>query len=250
MPLSPVAYLLVTHGSRDPRSPWMARQLAERVQYCLQASTAAPLWVETASLELADVPLHQRIQQLGDRLCCHGGTVLQIVPLFLLPGVHVRDDIPAEVAIAQAHLPTLDVQICPYLGSHPHMGQLLQRSFDPRMGSRVLVSHGSRRAGGNAPIEAIAAQLGALPAYWSVAPSLAQQVEQLLSTGTQAIAILPYFLFAGGITDAIAQQVHDLAQRHPTIQFSMAEPLGATAEVAHLVAQLSDRPAPDRYVSC
>jgi sirohydrochlorin cobaltochelatase len=234
MPHVPTAYLLVTHGSRDPRSTWAAQRLAEQVRHHLARVGQHSLWIETATLELAEVPLHQRLQQMGDRLQQMGGGRVRVVPLFLLPGVHVMDDIPAEVA--QARLPGIEVEVLPYLGQHPQMAQILRRSRPDQPGeTRILLAHGSRRPGGNAPIEAIAAQMDAVPAYWSVSPSLADQVELLVRDGASAIAILPYVLFAGGITDAVAQQVAGWQQHYPSIAWHLGAPLADLEAIAAMV---------------
>jgi len=239
------AYLLVSHGSRDPRPQMEMTHLAELVaQQLLQRSgkkaggdrPPSPL-VEAAFLELAQ-PLHQQIQQFAQRALALGYQRLQIVPIFLLPGVHVMEDIPAEVAIAQQILADkIALEICSYLGSYAHLREIwltAPGSLPPQQG-RILLGHGSRRAGGNQPLEAMAAQLEALPAYWSVAPSLTERVHLLIRQGCSQIEILPYFLFAGGTTDAIAQSIQSLEQQLPGILLHWTPPRGATAKLARLV---------------
>ncbi|NEP61366.1 MAG: sirohydrochlorin chelatase, partial [Symploca sp. SIO2G7] len=60
--------------------------------------------VGTATLELAPSPLHEQIQQFANLALRVGCQEVQLLPLFLLPGVHVMEDIPAEAAQAQANL--------------------------------------------------------------------------------------------------------------------------------------------------
>jgi sirohydrochlorin ferrochelatase len=193
--------------------------------------------VNTASLELDSLPLHQTIQQWGEEVLAFGIKELRILPLFLLPGVHVQEDIPREVRLAQQALGgKIRLELSPYLGSNPNLRQLLAGQFShfPTEG-RILLSHGSRRRSGNQPIEAIATHFKALPAYWSVSPSLREQVELLIKQGNLSVAIVPYFLFAGGITEAITQQVQQLRSDFPQIRFLLGEPLGATSELAKLI---------------
>ncbi|HEY9872546.1 MAG TPA: CbiX/SirB N-terminal domain-containing protein, partial [Candidatus Obscuribacterales bacterium] len=118
------AYLLVSHGSRDPRPQVAVEQLAELLKVRLEGVSgvltppkprylAMSLLVETpnsvihkplvgtATLELAPLPLHEQIRQFADRAKSFGCKHLVVLPLFLLPGVHVMEDIPAEVALAQ-----------------------------------------------------------------------------------------------------------------------------------------------------
>ncbi|MCL1468354.1 sirohydrochlorin chelatase [Argonema galeatum] len=254
------AYLLVSHGSRDPRPQVEVERLAESISDklgCLQSNSKTSLaqtgfdqmpdcnglqpLVGTACLELAHLPLHKQIEQFGEYAIAAGFKHLQVIPLFLLPGVHVMVDIPAEVATAQQALGSdLAVEIRPHLGSHPCMARLLANQmiyFDADIW--ILLSHGSRRQGANQPVEALATQLGAIPAYWSVSPKLEFQVKALAMAGHQQIGILPYFLFAGGITDALAQSVEQIKQEFPTVRFHLADAIGSSAELVDLILDLT-----------
>ncbi len=205
--------------------------------------------VGVACLELGEQPLHQQIGQFGDRVVrlrrqgvlTLASNDLQVVPLFLLPGVHVMEDIPAEVQQAQQLLGSdLNIQTCAYLGSHPQLVQLLAAQMTAvQMDAWVLLAHGSRRLAAHNPVEAIAEQLNAVPAYWSVPPDLKSQVMDLVQSGCEQIGILPYFLFAGGLTEAIATQVAELQQKFPHVNFYLADPVGPSAALANLVLDLA-----------
>lgn len=257
------AYLLVTHGSRDPRPQAGAEQLAQLLCQKLRVEMLAktqeltnteiltnssvnlvtvrePL-VGTACLELAPLPLHEQIQQFGKYALAAGFKHIQILPLFLLPGVHVMEDIPAEVTKAREILGSdLTIEVRPYLGFHSQISQLLTSNLNGFTADAwILLSHGSRRQGANYPLEALANQLGALAAYWSIPPSWESQAKTLLIKGKRRIGILPYFLFAGGITDAIAQSVKKIKQEYPAVKFHLAKPLGANSELAELILDLT-----------
>ena len=257
------AYLLVSHGSRDSRHQIALERLAYLVRQQLEIRKALPQpiydhqrhsklegstallskpqlpLVGTASLELAPAPLHQSIRQFA--LQGQGRRLgrLKILPLFLLPGVHVSEDIPNQVALAQQALgEEVILELRPHLGSDPDLSSLLAKQFSQLpAGGRILLSHGSRLKGSNQSPEAIASQLEAVAAYWSVSPSLAEQVEALAAAGKGTIAIVPYFLFAGGITEAIAQKVRQLQLAFPQVKLLLGEPLGATAELANLIVE-------------
>lgn len=264
------AYLLVAHGSRDSRPQLALQKLAELVEVrlghdvnraaikvattegfsgdidgqCITAeslSQVEPLLVKTATLELAPIPLHEQIYQFAAQVLAVGGNRIQVLPLFLLPGVHVMEDIPQEVAVAQRCLGKaviLDQQ--PHLGSHPRLIHLLvNQEAIAESETKILLSHGTRRPSGNQPVERIAKQLGAVVAYWSMQPTLAEQVKGLANAGYQQIGILPYFLFAGGLTDAIAQTVADLQTQFPQLQLKLGEPIGATPQLAELIVELT-----------
>lgn len=254
----PSAYLLVSHGSRDPR-PQIAMQQIAKLIYQHQERIAAnnlynsnrltsrsslaylakPL-VETACLELSSLPLHQQIVEFSDRALAEGYDRLQVVPLFLLAGVHVTEDIPQEVARARAIVgQKLSIDLRSHLGTHPNLIRLLasQRAINTADAS-ILLAHGSRRPGAKVAVERIAEELGASVAYWAIPPKIATRVQELVDIGRQRIAIVPYFLFAGGITDAIASHVTELSYQFPFAHLQLLEPIGASAELANLIIDL------------
>ncbi|HZG40738.1 MAG TPA: CbiX/SirB N-terminal domain-containing protein, partial [Nodosilinea sp.] len=188
------AYLLVSHGSRDPRPGQAMERLAHFVrsqesglweasarstdcpkdrpgnrrptqarlaggQASLSLRQVAPDWlcsgrddalagepgiyrarvslpetfngplVGTACLEAEALPLHRQIVEFSRRARAAGAQRVRLVPLFLLAGVHVMDDIPAEVEQARQALPDLTLEVCPHLGSHPGIKGLLRRKL-------------------------------------------------------------------------------------------------------------------------
>jgi sirohydrochlorin ferrochelatase len=222
-------------NSRYQGQPEMKRSFSPKV----------PL-VGTACLELSPIPLHQQVIDFSRRAAAAGVKTVRVVPLFLLKGVHVMEDIPAEIHKAQQALPDLAIQLCPHLGSHPGIHTVLwhQRQVTAHE-ALVILAHGSRRPGGNAPIYALADALGGSAAFWAVAPSLEEQVIQLMQQGVQRLAILPYFLFTGTLTDAITQATENLAERLPQLRFHLLPPLGPTEKLAALVTDLAmDRVKP------
>ena len=278
------AYMLVSHGSRDPRPGQAMERLAQVVTSQIQhqqitatvnspavrvalshqlqppkppvPSSAdlegslnprhqpAPLakvpLVATGCLELGLVPLHQQLVSFSQRAAAAGIKTIRVVPLFLLKGVHVMEDIPAEVAQAQQHLPDLNVELCPHLGSHPDLKTVLRQKHQTTgRESLLLLAHGSRRPGGNEAINALARAIKGSAAFWAVAPGLEDQIIQLMQSGVQELTILPYFLFAGKTTDAITHRTEELAERFPQVVFHLLPPLGPTESVADLVTDLA-----------
>lgn len=226
------AILLVAHGSRDPRSQSGLQDLAEQVR-----SALGTVLVGTAVLELAVLPLHQQIGQFADLALASGCDRIRVVPLFLLPGVHVMEDLPAEVALAQAGCP-LPIELSTYLGNAPGWEAWLQSSWAAAgtpLSGRILLAHGSRRAGSQLPIAQLADRLQMTLALWSVPPTLATQVEKLAQS-QRSISVLPYFLFAGGITDAIAQTLSELAAPYPGLQLHLGSPIASQADFATWIA--------------
>ncbi|NEO97964.1 MAG: sirohydrochlorin chelatase [Symploca sp. SIO2E9] len=271
------AYLLISHGSRDQRPHLAMEKLAElvgaklatrrvswgvegaeenylysRTSTSANANSAAPAVVTsstgfplvgTAILELAEVPLHEQIRQFASLALAAGYNQLQLLPVFLLPGVHVSEDIPAEVALAQQSLGgAIGLKLLPYLGAHPGLRSILASQLaGVETDAKILISHGTRRVGGNQPVEAMADYLGAVAAYFSVSPSLEEQIQVLAAAGYRQIVILPYFFFCGGITDAIAQMVAQIQLHSPKLRLSLGEPIGASAQLADLIVDLIEQ---------
>lgn len=247
-----VAYLLVSHGSKDPRPQIameeLARNLGVRKQSHLcgdrgggvLSPSLCDLIVGTAYLELHPQPLQEQIIDFGKKVSLQGCHRLKILPLFLLQGVHVTEDIPQQVELAKLALgEDISIELQPYLGSDFGLLWLLAKKMtDMSADARIIVAHGSRRVAANRNIEAMAISVNAIAAYWAVSPSLKDIVAQLVIDGKKKIAILPYFLFPGGITDAIAQSIQELKLQFPGVSFQLYEPLGANGELTDLIWDL------------
>lgn len=269
------AYLIVSHGSRDPRPQIGMERLAYLIQqrlaqktekdlrrgqveirseswYLTQSRQGEPIMtlccpqipkVATAYLELAPIPLHQSIIDFAWQISRAGCHRLVIIPLFLSPGVHVREDIPQQVEIAKKSLGTsINLELSPYLGSNPKISIFLEQEFMrfPAQES-ILIAHGSRQGSAKRVIENLARKLGVLPAYWLGGITLQEQVALLAQSGVTKIAILPYFLFPGRITDAIATQIQEIQEREPDLELYLGNPLGARRELADLIIQTLNR---------
>jgi sirohydrochlorin ferrochelatase len=215
--------------------------------YLGQVSTIeSPILVATAQLELAQQPLHVQISDFA-RNCTDGITRIAILPLFLIPGVHVMEDIPAEVEIAAQEIANsvsaqssqrVELTVLPFLGEDPDFANLFAQNRSGLPTQTIILAHGSRRAGGNAIVEHLASSVNLTAAYWSVAPSLTDRVAELVATGATEIGILPYFLFAGGITDAIAQSVAQLREQFPQVELILGEPMGNSPELVATIAKI------------
>lgn len=298
----PTAYLLVSHGSRDPRpgqgmerlaqfvrsheiglgspspsQPPPRRPLADpavsgpparlgpepdggstgqgnlpakfhrgRSRVPLTAGLGDPL-VGTACLETEAVPLHQQIVAFSRRAQAAGVERVKIIPLFLLAGVHVMEDIPTEVDLARQALGGMSLEVAPYLGSHPGLRGLLRNKLSAASSEAfILLAHGSRRPRGTDAIASLARSLGGAAAFWAVSPSLETQVIHHIQSGAQRLSILPYFLFAGTITDAVTHLTEELAERFSSISFHLLPPLGPSPDLAQLVVDLALDQLPPR----
>jgi len=197
--------------------------------------------VGVATLEFHPQPLHQQIIQFAQNALVKMCDRLNIIPLFLSAGVHLQTDIPSEIELAQQILQQkIAIDLKPFLGSHPDLPKLFfGEVMNIKADGLILLAHGSRRQGSLASIAAVATQLGAVVAYWSVNPQLKSRVEEFVAMGIKRIGILPYFLFAGSITDAIAVQVEEIKLEFPHLTCTLAQPLGVSQELAELIGDLA-----------
>jgi len=216
--MNAVALFFVTHGSSDRRS-WTTLQ--NLVDVALHLSPSLNIYsnvhaslISGGCLEGLELSLAEQLEQFAAEVLPYGCKEIVILPLFLLAGVHVSEDIPHEVVIAQSKLPQFKLRVVPYLGTHPHIPNLLNQHFanytnaassEPQ--GRILIAHGSRRTGANQAIEDLAQQSQAIAAYWGVEPKIETQIENLIAQNIYKISVLPYFLTAGGITEAIANKL-------------------------------------------
>jgi len=104
------AIVLVAHGARDPRwaEPFLA--VAERLR------AAAPgRRVELAFLELMAPDLATTLRALA----ALGAVRIDIVPLLLGSGSHLRDELPRLVERARAAHAGLEMRLHPAIGENP-----------------------------------------------------------------------------------------------------------------------------------
>lgn len=229
------AVLLVSHGSRDPRPQIAIERLVAQLQLQLPPEYSA---VAAAQLELADKPLHLQISDFA-RNCGEKIERVVILPLFLIPGVHVMEDIPTEVALAQHEIgDKVKLRVTSFLGSDPDFANLFAQNRSSLPSQSIILSHGSRRSGGNEIVERLADRMDLVAAYWSVPPSLADRVTTAIAAGATEVGILPYFLFAGGITDAIAESVAQLQQQHPQVRLVFGEPIGNSPALVNTIGKI------------
>jgi sirohydrochlorin cobaltochelatase len=101
--------VLFAHGARDPRwaEPFLA--IAARIRL---ADPDRP--VELAFLELMEPGLDEAARRLAAR----GATRIDVVPLFLGMGGHLRQDLPPLVEALRAALPEVEFRLHPAIGEN------------------------------------------------------------------------------------------------------------------------------------
>jgi sirohydrochlorin cobaltochelatase len=201
-----------------------------------QANLMNP-WPQVGSgvLEFGDRPLQEQIRTFAEVVFRDGIRRVYLLPLFLMMGRHVQQDLPEAIQQAQALIPAeIDLVLCPSLGSHPELEVLVQERMAEHACDRwILMAHGTRRPGGNVSTAALAARLGVTPTYWSTEPSLETQLGSI-SEAAQ-VGIVPYFLFTGSIIDAIRETVDRLQSKFPNLKLWVTPPLNPSPLLAKLL---------------
>ncbi len=104
------ALLLIAHGSRRAEAnadlEFVATAMRQRGRYAI---------VQVSYLELAE----PSIPAGGEMCVAAGATRVTMLPYFLSPGVHVRDDMKAIRAELAAKFPAVTFRLAEPLGRHP-----------------------------------------------------------------------------------------------------------------------------------
>ena len=113
------ALVLFAHGARDPRWAEPFEAVADRVR------AAAPgLPVVLAYLELMEPELAAAV----DGVVANGATTVDIVPLFLGTGGHLRQDLPPRVdALRSAH-PEVTIRLHAAIGEHAAVSAAMEQA--------------------------------------------------------------------------------------------------------------------------
>jgi sirohydrochlorin cobaltochelatase len=232
------AYFLIAHGSRDPRSRQALEACAMFVRQALDPSQSleqAWPFVGSGVLEFGDRPLAVQIETFAKTASRDGIRRIFLLPLFLLSGNHVNQDLPEAVQEAQRHSSQALI-LCPHLGSHPDMQNLVRDRMNEMDCDRwILLAHGTRRSHGNESVEILAEQLNATPAFWATEPNLEAQLETLVGDMPRRVGIVPYFLFTGSITDVLFKDIFRLRSKFDALDLQMTQPLNPSAQMAKLL---------------
>lgn len=222
--------VLTAHGSADPRSAAVTHAVAGRIRRLRP-------W-----LDVRAAFLEQNGPHLHDVLCEVNGAGV-VVPFLLASAFHARVDIPAVIEQSGALVDQADV-----LGEDPALLTVLRQRLaelgtspdDDGLGV-LVVAVGSSRPAANARTATVARALGT-GTRWAGAEvafatgpyaNLAATAARLRARGAERLAIAPWFLAHGRITDRIAD--YAAAEGIP-----MAEPLGSHNLVAATVLDRYD----------
>ena len=231
--------VLTAHGSADPRSAATTHTVADQIRRLRSGLDVRVAFCEKSTPNLRDV------------LTGLDGPAV-MTPLLLASAYHARVDIPAIIADAG-----VDVLQAETLGEDPRLVRLLAHRLSEVGVDRasddtgvLVVAVGSSHADANAGTATVADALahgtrwaGVRVAYATgPAPSIHDGIEQLRQLGARRIAVAPWFIAAGRITDRIAAACS-------STEIVMAEPLGAHRLVAATVLDRFDSAVAQRLAA-
>ena len=109
-PPEPTGLLLFAHGARDPQWARPFEAVADRCAAAIGRQRVALAFLEFMTPDLVTA---------GKVLVNAGCTEIEVVPLFLGAGGHVRKDIPVLMARLQADHPSVRFRLRPAIGEAP-----------------------------------------------------------------------------------------------------------------------------------
>ncbi len=204
--------VLVGHGSREPAARQALEQLGE---HCAVLLPRIPIAI--AELELASEPLDVQLRTIQNQ---HPQAFLEIMPVFMGPGVHVQSDIPEAVARLSR------VRLHPALGTWPAWAEVVagRCQAHTNVTAWVLWGHGSRLSEFGANLAQQAAAVSQMLAHKPVelafavqAPTLLQTATTLVQAGHRSIGIVPCFWSPGALLNTLNNQCNQLIEQHPGV---------------------------------
>jgi len=109
------AWILIAHGSRRPESS------VDHAALCSAVSEASGTPVFPAYLEIAEPSIPSAV----DAAVADGATTVTLLPYFLHPGNHVREDLPRIAAECRDAHPGTTVELRTHVGADPRLVALL-----------------------------------------------------------------------------------------------------------------------------
>ena len=108
--------LILAHGSREKST----ENTLHEVVAMLKARSPECV-IETAYLQFSDVNLEVGL----DKLATQGIKNITVIPYFLFDGVHIREDIPAELAEYRKNNSDIKISMGKTLGAHHKLAEIL-----------------------------------------------------------------------------------------------------------------------------
>ncbi|MES3516041.1 MAG: CbiX/SirB N-terminal domain-containing protein [Natronomonas sp.] len=239
------AVLLVGHGSRRERSNEQVRELAAD----LEGRLGLP--VDAGFLELAEPSIEEAIDSLSSLV-----SDISVLQLSLFAASHVKADVPLAVKQAREQF-DVSIHNGRHLGVHPQIVELLDdrvASIEADLGvdrevddlAVVLCARGSSDPDANGDVHKLARLLyegrsfeGCEASFIGVTePLLLETLHTVAKRRPDAIAVVPYMLGDGVLTERIRERTREFDDDYPYVAAAAGDPLGTDER---LLAVLADR---------
>lgn len=224
------AVLYICHGSKNNQTNKQFQlELKEMEQHI-----TAPIQV-TAFLEVEPSIIE------GVRQCAmQGATEIIVVPVFLLPGVHVIEDIPNELRKAQDKFPELVIHVSGPLGASEKLIVNTQKRIvnkrvihEQKREAVLLVAHGSSYLEASDMFahfgRELEKKLKGMPVYESYLnsnqPNYEDELERLLATDYDVIYLVPHFFSIGFFPEKIQRIASSIQAKQEQTEVIYVDPI-------------------------
>lgn len=249
--LRPDAVVLVGHGSRDPAG---AEELLRLARMVAASPVLGDTPVEAGFLEFTSARFPS-VQEAFRRCAEQGARTVTVVPALLVAAGHALDDLPAEIARAEARFPALGIRLAGAVGIDDALLELLARrartaldALGPTTAGTdgvILVSSGTSYREANADVFKAARLLADLldgldveVAFLRLArPFLQDAVDRCERLGLTRVAVVPFFLNDGLLVRRIPRKLIWLRRQHPALSLSEVPHVGAHPILAEILAR-------------
>lgn len=225
--------IAVAHGSRDPRSARVMAALVDKIR-----SARPDLDVRLCFLDLNAPSVEQTI----DAVAAEGSPGAVLVPLLLGSAFHARIDLPTIVSRARSRHPGLALTQADVLGGDARLSAVLrdrviEAGFEPHDGTVGVVTAavGSSNAQANHRSRRFMAAVATgtdwitQACFATTDPRVDEAVRALHERGATRVAIAPWFLAPGLLTDRIGAAAQVAAPKSTCVNVLGAHPMVARA---------------------
>ena len=237
------AFLVVGHGSRDPRG---AREFHELVGIVRERNPG--LAVEGGFIELSRPPIGECVNRLAEG----GARNVAAVPLMLLAAGHAKDDIPATLVREGIEHPEMEFRYGRALGVRPELLELMEERIsavvpdEEKPDTAVLVvGRGSSDPDANSDIAKITWLFYEGRPYPMVEsafismtpPGVGEGLDRLRRLGAKRVVVFSYFLFTGVLEERIRDEAERFAAENSDVEVRYAGYFGPDGRVADLLVE-------------
>jgi sirohydrochlorin cobaltochelatase len=237
------AFLVVGHGSRDPRG---AEEFHELVGLVRERNPGLP--VEGGFIELSRPPIGECV----DRLAEGGARDVAAVPLMLLAAGHAKDDIPATLVGEGIEHPEMGFRYGRALGVRPELLELMEERISSVVpeGEKpetavLVVGRGSSDPDANSDVAKIARLFYEGRRYPMVEsafismtpPGVREGLDRCRRLGARRVVVFSYFLFTGVLEERIRHEAEGFAAEHADVEVRYAGYFGPDGRVADLLLE-------------